>query len=136
MVEHGYPAALSGWIVVALKRHAEALHDVTPPEFEELGVLLGEVVRVLRAELQCDKEYVAQLSELNGYKHVHFHIIARPRSLPESLRGKELLLTFRTTPEEAVPPDTIRALCESLAHGFRAPRFPEGERGMPSAANG
>jgi diadenosine tetraphosphate (Ap4A) HIT family hydrolase len=121
VVEHGYPTALKGWLVIALRRHAEALHELRPPEFEELGRLLGEAVRVLHEEFRCEKEYVTLLSELNGYRHVHFHIIARPLSLPESMNGKQLLITFRTPPEESVPAEDVRSLCDTLRAAFDPP---------------
>ena len=36
LVEHAYPVKTIGWIVIVLKRHAEALHELTIEEFIEL----------------------------------------------------------------------------------------------------
>jgi diadenosine tetraphosphate (Ap4A) HIT family hydrolase len=117
-VEHGYPAALKGWLVVALKRHVEAIHELEAEELAELSLLLGRASQLLRAELACEKEYVCCLSEMEHFRHVHFHIVAKPRNLPPSLSGKLLLLTLRTTAEEAAPASDIRAFCERLRDRF------------------
>ncbi len=39
LVEHAYPARRQEWIVITLKRHAEALHELTADEFSELGTI-------------------------------------------------------------------------------------------------
>ena len=39
LVEHAYPTSLLGWLVIVLRRHSEALHDLTPDEATELGGL-------------------------------------------------------------------------------------------------
>jgi len=35
VVEHAYPTALEGWLVIATKRHVVALHELTPAEWQE-----------------------------------------------------------------------------------------------------
>jgi len=35
LVEHAYPGKLKGWLVLALKRHVQALHELTRDEFLE-----------------------------------------------------------------------------------------------------
>jgi diadenosine tetraphosphate (Ap4A) HIT family hydrolase len=37
VVDHAYPARQVGWLVIVLKRHAEALHELGDAEFEELA---------------------------------------------------------------------------------------------------
>jgi diadenosine tetraphosphate (Ap4A) HIT family hydrolase len=32
LVEHAYPVKTIGWLVIVLKRHAEALHELTPED--------------------------------------------------------------------------------------------------------
>ncbi len=39
-VEHAYPSQLVGWLVIVLRRHAIALHELSAAEFAELGPLL------------------------------------------------------------------------------------------------
>ena len=56
-VEHAYPSSLLGWLVIVLRRHAEALHELTEAEAEELGVLQRAAAMALHQELGCAKEY-------------------------------------------------------------------------------
>ena len=36
-LEHCYPAGIAGWVVLVLRRHARALHDLTDVEASALG---------------------------------------------------------------------------------------------------
>ena len=62
-LEHAYPSALKGWLVVVLKRHVEALHELTAEEFTELGAIQARATKLLFAVLDCEKEYVMCLAE-------------------------------------------------------------------------
>ena len=37
LVDHAYPTSLKGWLVIVLKRHVEALHELSQEEFKELA---------------------------------------------------------------------------------------------------
>ncbi len=37
MVDHAYPTSHLGWLVIVLKRHVEALHELRKEEFVELA---------------------------------------------------------------------------------------------------
>ena len=54
-IEHAYPCKLKGWLVLVLKRHVEALHDLTQEEFLELGELQFRLSRLLSDELKAAK---------------------------------------------------------------------------------
>jgi diadenosine tetraphosphate (Ap4A) HIT family hydrolase len=114
VVEHGYPSALKGWLVLVLKRHAEALHELTPAEFAELANLQGRAARALHMLLECEKEYVMALAERTGFQHVHVHIVPRPRDLPEELRGPRIFALLNVAEEEAAPPADVHTFCEVL----------------------
>src|SRR5690349_5354536 len=76
LVEHAYPIKRLGWLVIVLKRHAEALHELTAEEFVELGQILSRVINVLFEETHCEKEYVSCYAETEHFHHVHFHVFA------------------------------------------------------------
>jgi len=120
VVDHAYPVKMTGWLVIVLKRHAEALHDLTDGEFEELAALQKTCAQALHEAFGCAKEYAICLAESEGFKHLHYHVIARAPDLPETLRGTKIFQMIQPAPGEAVPPETIRAFCESLAPFFRA----------------
>ncbi|MBA7653176.1 hypothetical protein ES703_61019 [subsurface metagenome] len=87
VVEHVYPTSIKGWLVVALKRHCRALHDLTREEMQEFGELLSIICQGLHTVMRTESEYVVQFAEGEGYHHVHFHVIARLPQWPETLRG-------------------------------------------------
>ncbi len=73
-VEHAYPTSITGWLVIALRRHAHAIHELEQHELRELGDLLRLLSGVLHRHLGCEKEYLIQFAEMQGFQHVHFHL--------------------------------------------------------------
>jgi len=118
LVEHAYPVKVIGWIVIVLKRHAEALHDLTAEEFSELAQIQAKLIPLLHKELGCEKEYVSCYAEMEHFRHIHFHVFARPANLPEELKGGGSFALLKVTPEEAVPPNEIILFCELLRDKF------------------
>jgi diadenosine tetraphosphate (Ap4A) HIT family hydrolase len=70
-VEHAYPTQLLGWLVIVLRRHAEALHELTRDELLELASIQYDVIAELYAALHCQKEYLACYAELAHFQHIH-----------------------------------------------------------------
>ena len=119
-VEHAYPTRLSGWLVIVLRRHVEALHEVTAAEFRDFGLVLERTVRVLHEVLSCEKEYVACFAELEHFKHIHFHVIPRAADLRADLIGTKSFALLQVSESEAVSRAEIRSLCESLSASMGA----------------
>ena len=119
LIEHAYPTRMKGWLVIVLKRHVEALHELTHEEFGELGELQARAVRLLHEELDCDKEYVACFAEKEHFQHVHFHVVAKPRDLPDELKGTKIFAMINVAEAEALPREEIRAFCEELKRRAR-----------------
>ena len=120
-VEHAYPIKTIGWLVIVLKRHAEALHELTAEEFTELGQIQSKATRFLFEELKCEKEYISCYAEMEHFRHIHFHIFAKPADLPEELKGGRSFALLKVSTEEAVPASQIIVFCESLQNRFRQP---------------
>jgi diadenosine tetraphosphate (Ap4A) HIT family hydrolase len=118
LVEHAYPVKVVGWIVIVLKRHAEALHELTSEEFAELAQIQFILIPLLHEELLCEKEYVVCYAELEHFRHIHVHIFAKPSNLPEELKGGGSFALLKVTPEAAVPPREIISFCELLKAKF------------------
>jgi diadenosine tetraphosphate (Ap4A) HIT family hydrolase len=114
LVEHAYPVGLLGWMVLVLRRHAGALHELTPEEFRELGDLQAALVPALRALTACEKEYVACFAEAPGFRHVHVHVVPVPAALPASLRGARVMTLLAEGEAASVPPAAVRAFCDAL----------------------
>ena len=78
LVEHAYPVKTMGWLVIVLKRHAEALHELTAEEFAELAQIQAKLTKALFEELHCEKEYISCYAEAEHFYHIHFHVFAKP----------------------------------------------------------
>jgi diadenosine tetraphosphate (Ap4A) HIT family hydrolase len=118
-VEHAYPVKRLGWLVLVLKRHSEALHELSGEEFAELGRLLSLTTRFLFEDLHNQKEYISCYGEAEGFPHIHFHVFAKPADLPEELKGGKSFNLLKVSREEAVPPAEIFTFCELLKNKFR-----------------
>jgi diadenosine tetraphosphate (Ap4A) HIT family hydrolase len=89
-VEHAWPTAVRGWLVIILKRHAEALHELDQWELLELASLQGIISALVFERLRCEKEYLSCFAEGDGFKHVHVHIIPKPKALSPLLKGPKI----------------------------------------------
>lgn len=114
LIEHAYPTRLKGWLVIVLKRHAEALHELTSEEFIELGELQSLAVKLLHETLDSAKEYSVCFAEKEGFQHIHFHNVAIPHDLPPELKGGKIFAMINVTEAEALPREEIKAFCEVL----------------------
>lgn len=118
VVEHAFPTAVRGWLVLVLKRHCQALHQLTDAEFCELNRLLACSVRSLHAELGSSKEYVMQFAESPAFEHVHFHVVPRLPDWPVEWRGAGI---FRALGEQIDTPLTkaeLTPLVQALQLAF------------------
>ena len=118
LVEHAYPVKTIGWLVIVLKRHAEALHELTSEEFAELAQIQARLTKVLFEELHPEKEYISCYAETEHFYHIHFHVFAKPSDLPDELKGGKSFALLKVTDEEAIPSNKIIAFCELLKNKF------------------
>ena len=103
LVEHAYPVKTMGWLVIVLKRHAEALHELTTEEFTELAQIQAKLTEVLFEELDCEKEYISCYAETEHFYHIHFHVFAKPPDLPGELKGGKSFALLKVTEESRSP---------------------------------
>lgn len=116
ILEHVHPTSVKGWIVMVLKRHCRALHELRPEEFLEFQMLLAGTTRALHQLLDTESEYVMQFAEGEGFHHVHFHVVARLRDWPDALKGPKV---FRAMDAAYGEPLSAEELAP-FAHEFRA----------------
>ncbi len=114
VVEHAYPSGLLGWLVIVLRRHAEALHELTTAELDELATVRRAVVDALHAETKCEKEYLMCVSEGPGFRHLHIHVVPRSPDLRSDRRGAAVFAFLRPTDEEVVSEATVAAFCHRM----------------------
>jgi diadenosine tetraphosphate (Ap4A) HIT family hydrolase len=112
LIEHAYPVGLLGWMVLVLRRHAAALHELAHDEMRELGDLQAALIPAALRELTaCEKEYVACFAEAPGFRHVHVHVVPVPAELPDSVRGARVMTLLTVSAAAGVSVDAVRAFC-------------------------
>ncbi len=118
VVDHAYPTKLLGWLVIVLKRHVEALHDLQSEELEELGILQEKTTKFLRTTLSCKKEYIACFSEGKGFEHIHFHVIPKTKTITEDLKGPKVFTMLKANEIESIGKDEITKFSKLLRRKF------------------
>jgi diadenosine tetraphosphate (Ap4A) HIT family hydrolase len=89
-VAHAFGSAIPGWLVLVPRRHVTSLAELTDAEAAVLGGWQVRLSRALQTVLGCQKTYVAQFAEAEGFSHVHFHIVPRQAELAKELRGPRI----------------------------------------------
>jgi diadenosine tetraphosphate (Ap4A) HIT family hydrolase len=114
-VAHAFNTAVPGWLVLVPKRHVTALAELTDSEADSLGSWQVRLSRALARVLGCQKTYVAQFAEADGFAHVHFHIVPRPPDLARELRGPRIFQLLGVADEAQVGDDEMNRLAAELA---------------------
>ncbi|GGN64372.1 hypothetical protein GCM10011579_033690 [Streptomyces albiflavescens] len=120
-IAHAFDTALPGWLVLLPRRHVTAIHELTDMEAETLGMWQVRLSRALRDVTGCVKTYVAQFAEVEGFAHVHFHIMPRMLDLPQQLRGPRVFGLLRQPEQQQVP----AAVVDEIVHSLRTHLLPE-----------
>ena len=111
---HSFSTALPGWLVLTPRRHVTTIADLTDDEAAGLGAWQVRASRALHKVTGCEKTYVAQFAEQEGFAHVHFHIVPRMPGLPEDHRGPGIFHYLAAPPTDHVPTTEMDRLSEAL----------------------
>ena len=84
---HAFDSSLPGWLVLVPLRHVTGLHELTPGEASSMGELLVRLSQALREVIGCEKTYVMQFGEQQGFEHLHFHVVPRMREFADDQIG-------------------------------------------------
>lgn len=114
VVDHAYPTSLRGWLVIVIKRHVEALHDLTLEEFQELADIQYRLAQVMRSRSAIEKEYMMCFAEAEHFHHIHIHFVAKPVDLPQDAKGPRIFSYLNVDQQFAVPADEVKRLSEEL----------------------
>lgn len=133
VLRHADPVPLAGWMMVASRQHLAGLDAMGPDEQSELGRVLAEVARAVRAVTGCARTYSISFNE--AVPHLHIHLIPRHAD-DETTKSWSLADRYRATARrDAAPADPLEAervaravaaaCAEPLAAlGFRTPTGP------------
>jgi diadenosine tetraphosphate (Ap4A) HIT family hydrolase len=118
-VDHAYPSSYRGWLVIVLKRHCTALHELSPEECLELGQLVHQTTHLLHQHFNSAKEYAMMLGEGEGFAHLHLHVVPRAADLGPEYRGPAIFKLLNPPEQPAMQPDEMIALSTGLQQQFR-----------------
>ena len=113
-VAHSYNTALPGWMVLIVRRHIEAVGELTAVESAELGDLIRRVSIALTAVTGCAKTYVVQFAEAADHPHVHFHIIPRMADQPDAWRGAGIFKALGVDEDVRVDEAAMNAIAREM----------------------
>jgi hypothetical protein len=55
---------------------------------------------------------------MEHFRHIHFHVFAKPYELPDELKGGKSFVLLKTSLEEAVPASEVIVFCQLLKVKF------------------
>ena len=118
-VAHAFDAALPGWLLLMPRRHVTSIAELTDAEALALGAWQVGLSRALHEVTGCEKTYVAQFAEAEGFSHVHFHIVPRPVDLARELRGPRIFRLLGAVGHERVSDEYMDEIAYALAGQLR-----------------
>ena len=118
-VAHGW-SSLPGWLVVALRRHVEALDELTAEEAAALGPILRAASVALKQAVGCGKTYVILFAEHPRYPHVHLHVVPRMDWFTENDRSTAVFRFLNVPEQEQVGVDERERLATEIGQTMRA----------------
>lgn len=119
LVDHAFPTGLLGWLVIVLKMHKEALHELSLNEFSELARIQSAATSILHNKLKSEKEYLACFAEGKGFQHIHFHIIPKTEAITANLKGPKVFqLIKKDRIQKYISTEEIVNFCNLLKTQF------------------
>lgn len=114
-VAHAFGTSLPGWLVLMPRRHVTSIADLTDAEAAGLGLWQVRISRALHEVTGCEKAYMAQFAEGEGFSHVHFHMMPRMSDLAAEFRGPRVFGLMGGGGDDAVPAERMDELARALA---------------------
>jgi diadenosine tetraphosphate (Ap4A) HIT family hydrolase len=114
-VAHAFNTAVPGWLVLVPRRHVTTLAELTDAEAAALGSWQVRLSRALARVLGCQKTYIAQFAEAEGFAHVHFHVVPRPPDLGRELRGPRIFQLLGASEDDSVGTEEMTRIAAELA---------------------
>jgi diadenosine tetraphosphate (Ap4A) HIT family hydrolase len=98
-----------GWAVLWLRRHAEAITELTEDEQASLGPVVARISEAITEAAGAERVYVNVWGEEN--RHFHVVLLARGREIPPELRGPAMMAQAAQLPRDD---DHARAVRERI----------------------
>jgi len=126
LLRHADPVPLAGWMMVAARAHRAGVDEMDADEQREIGTILAEVARAVRAETGCERTYSITFNE--AVKHLHLHVIPRHAG-DDSTTSWALADRYRATARkerDAAPADDAERTARAVAARCAAALAPLG----------
>jgi diadenosine tetraphosphate (Ap4A) HIT family hydrolase len=123
-VAHALGAGLEGWLVLVPRRHITSISELNDAEARSLGIWQVRLSQALHHVIGCQKTYVAQFAEAEGFAHVHFHVIPRAPGLADELRGPRIFQMMRADEHAPVTPQRMDQIARELTRYLTRPAGP------------
>ena len=111
IVEHAYPTGVLGWNVIVLLRHCEKLHELLLEEWIELAEIQDAVTKSMHKIGKLEKEYSACFAEVEGFKHIHFHVIPKYENLSNEFLGTKSFQYLKVGIENSIDQNIVIEYC-------------------------
>jgi diadenosine tetraphosphate (Ap4A) HIT family hydrolase len=113
-VVHCSDTSMLGWMVLVVRRHIASISELTREEAVELGMLQRDVSKIMHLLLKCQKTYVLQFAEGEGFHHVHFHVIPRMKDLPPEERSIKIFRYLGVPQKDRVGEEIMNEFCAEV----------------------
>lgn len=113
-VAHAFNTSLPGWLVLVPRRHVTSIAELTDAEAAALGTWQVRLSRALHDVTGCEKTYVMQFAEQEGFGHVHFHVVPRMPDIPDEHRGPAVFHYLIRPPGQGINDEHRDDLAASL----------------------
>jgi diadenosine tetraphosphate (Ap4A) HIT family hydrolase len=111
---HAIGSKIAGWLVLVPRRHVTTIAELTDEEAATLGLWQVRLSRALHTVTGCAKTYVAQFAELQGFEHVHFHVVPRPSGFPREFCGPRVFNLLGDADQPPVNDDEVDVVTAAL----------------------
>jgi diadenosine tetraphosphate (Ap4A) HIT family hydrolase len=120
-VAHAFGTALEGWLVLVPRRHITSISELNEAEARSLGTWQVRLSQALHQVVGCQKTYIAQFAEADGFAHVHFHVIPRSPGLAQELRGPRIFQMMRAGEHAPVTEQRMDQIARELSAHLTRP---------------
>ena len=96
------------------------------------ATFLSKITTSLSSVSKSEKEYVMCFAEKKHFKHIHFHIIAKPIDLPERYSGTAIF-GMQNEKKLLLPKDKIIDFCKAMKDNLERNGFEIQSRNLSEA---
>lgn len=90
------------------------MHNLEKEEWNELAEIQYKLLKAINEELEITKEYIACFAEMEGFKHIHFHVIPKTKEYNEENKGTKEFQYLKIEDDKRINDNEIKNICKSI----------------------